>query len=176
MDKMEKEKAPAPENPQKPKKPRKLLLIGGAGLIVLLLIGGVVAYFFLSSSPADSSEDASFTGKIMGMFSGKEKPKETPPAAIHKMDPFLVNLADPGQLRYLKVTLHVETPLKREEYEKRLPQFRDSVLSILSSKQFKDISTPEGKNVLRGEIKEKINQIVAEAKVQNIYFTEFVIQ
>ena len=154
----------------------KLLLIGGAGLVVLLLIGGGIAYFFLSSSPEDTSEEVSFTGKIKGMFSGKEKPKETPPTTIHKMDPFLVNLADPGPLRYLKVTLHVESPMKGEEYEKRLPQLRDSVLSILTSKQFKDISTPEGKNILRGEIKEKINQVLAEAKVQNIYFTEFVIQ
>jgi len=176
MDKTEKDKAPPPAAPEKPKKSVKLLLIGGAGLAVLLLIGGGAAYFFLSSSPADSSEEVSFSGRIMAMFSGKEKTKETPPAVIHKMDPFLVNLADPGQLRYLKVTLHVETPMMREEYEKRLPQLRDSVLSILSSKQLKDISTPEGKNVLRGEIKEKINQILAEAKVQNIYFTEFVIQ
>jgi flagellar FliL protein len=92
------------------------------------------------------------------------------------MDPFLVNLADPGQLRYLKVTLHVETPAKSEEYEKRLPQIRDSVLSTLSSKLFKDILTSEGKNVLREEIKEKMNQVLVETKVRNIYFTEFVIQ
>ena len=163
MDKdVDKGKDAAPENPKKPGKSLKLLFIGAAGLVVLLLIGGVVYFFFLSSSSSDSSE-------------GK-KPKENVASAIHKMDPFLVNLADPGQLRYLKVTLHIETPLKGEEYEKRLPQLRDSVLSVLSSKQFKDISTSDGKNVLREEIKEKMNQLLVETKVQNIYFTEFVIQ
>jgi flagellar FliL protein len=163
MDKdVDKGKDAVPENPKKPAKSFKLLFIGAGGLVVLLLIGGVVYFFFLSSSSSDSSE-------------GK-KPKENIASAIHKMDPFLVNLADPGQLRYLKVTLHIETPLKGEEYEKRLPQLRDSVLSILSSKQFKDISTSDGKNVLREEIKEKMNQLLVEIKVQNIYFTEFVIQ
>jgi flagellar protein FliL len=156
------EKKEKPEDPKKPKRSMKLILIGGAGLGILLLIGGVVYFFFLSSSSPDSAE-----GKI---------PKENVPTAIHKMEPFLVNLADPGQLRYLKVTLHVETPLKGEEYEKRLPQLRDSVLSILSSKFFKDILTSEGKNVLREEIKEKMNQLLVETKVRNIYFTEFVIQ
>ena len=173
---MDKEKASAPENSQKPKKSLKLLLIGGVSLAALLLIGGVVTFFFLSSSPPGSPEKASFMGKIKGMVSGGGKSPETSAAAIHKMDPFLVNLADPGQLRYLKVTLHVETPLAGEEYEKRLPQLRDSVLSILSSKYFKDILTSEGKNVLREEIKEKMNQLLVETKVRNIYFTEFVIQ
>jgi len=163
MDKdVDKGKDAVPENPKKHAKSFKLLFIGAGGLVVLLLIGGVVYFFFLSSSSSDSSE-------------GK-KPKENVASAIHKMDPFLVNLADPGQLRYLKVTLHIETPLKGEEYEKRLPQLRDSVLSVLSSKQFKDISTSDGKNVLREEIKEKMNQLLVETKVQNIYFTEFVIQ
>jgi flagellar protein FliL len=175
---MDKEKTSAPENSPKPKKSLKLMIIAGAGLLVLLLIGGGVAFFLLSSSSSspDSSEGASFTGKIKGIFSGGEKKPETLPIATHKMDPFLVNLADPGQLRYLKVTLHVETPTKAEEYEKKLPQLRDSVLGILSSKQFKDILTSDGKNVLREEIKGAMNQILVEAKVRNIYFTEFVIQ
>ncbi len=176
---MDKEKAPAPESPPKPKKSLKLIIIAGGAVLVLLLIGGVVAFFLLSSSPSDSSDSSeapSLMDKLKGIVSGGKKNPETAPTAIHKMEPFLVNLADPGQLRYLKVTLHVETPQKGEEYEKRLPQLRDSVLSILSSKNFKDILTSEGKNALREEIKEKMNQLLVEMKVRNIYFTEFVIQ
>jgi flagellar FliL protein len=36
--------------------------------------------------------------------------------------------------------------------------------------------TSEGKNALREEIKEKMNHLLTETKVRNIYFTEFVIQ
>ena len=115
-------------------------------------------------------------GKVKGMFSGGKNAAKTPSAAVHKMEPFLVNLADPGQLRYLKVTLHVEIQQKGEEFEKRLPQSRDSVLTVLSGKNSRDLMTSEGKNALREEIKEKMNQLLMETKVRNIYFTEFVIQ
>ena len=114
--------------------------------------------------------------KMKGMVSGWKKPGGANSPAFYKMEPFLVNLADPGRLRYLKVTLHVETNQKGEEFQKRLPQSRDSVLTLLSSKKSRDLMTSEGKNDLREEIKEKMNQLLVESKVRNIYFTEFVIQ
>jgi len=85
---------------------------------------------------------------------------------------------DPGQLRYLKITLHVETNQEKvnEEYEKRLPQLRDAILIILSGKNYKDIIDSEGKTSLREEIKTRMNQLLVGLKVQNIYFTEFVVQ
>jgi len=173
---MDKDKTENPEKKSKPKKSLKLIIIAGGGLLALLLVGGGAAYFLLSSPAPDSPEKASLLDKAKSLFPGGKKSPDSPATAIHKMEPFLVNLADPGQLRYLKVTLHVETPLKAEEYEKKLPQLRDSVLSILSSKLFKDILTSEGKNALREEIKGRMNQVLAEVKVQNVYFTEFVIQ
>lgn len=114
--------------------------------------------------------------KLKGVVSGGKKTGGSASVAVHKMEPFLVNLADPGQLRYLKVTLQVETQQRGEEFGKRLPQSRDSVLTILSSKNSKDIMTSEGKNALREEIREKLNHLLMETKVRNIYFTEFVIQ
>jgi len=157
------------EEEKKPQKSFKLFVIGGSILLVLVL-GGVAAFFFLFSSSGDSS--------LMGKEerAGGKKPPKTAQGVIHKMDPFIVNLADSGQLRYLKATLHVETLPKGEEFDRRLPQLRDSVLTVLSSKSYRDIMTSEGKNVLREEIKGKMNQALAESKVENIYFTEFVIQ
>lgn len=142
-------------------------------MLVLLLLGaGIVSFVFSSFSSGDSP----FMGKLKGMVSGWKKPAGTASVAVYKMEPFLVNLADPGQLRYLKVTFHVETHQNREEFEKRLPQSRDSVLTVLSSKNSRDLMTSEGKNALREEIKEKMNHLLTETKVRNIYFTEFVIQ
>jgi len=141
-------------------------------LILLFLGGGLVSFVFSSFSSGDSP----FMEKVKGMVSEWMKPGRANSVAFYKMEPFLVNLADPGRLRYLKVTLHVETNQKGEEFQKRLPQSRDSVLTILSSKNSRDIMTSEGKNALREEIKEKMNKILTETKVRNIYFTEFVIQ
>ena len=94
------------------------------------------------------------------------------------MEPFLVNLADTRELRYLKTTLHVESNQEKlnEEYEKRLPQLRDAILTILSSKSYNEVINSEGKTALREEIKGKMNQLLVSVKVHNIYFTEFVVQ
>jgi flagellar FliL protein len=170
---MDKQNASDSGNPKKPLKSFKIFLIAGAGLLVLLVLGGGIVFFGLSSF---SSGDSSLMEKLKGVVSGGEKTGGSASIAVHKMEPFLVNLADPGQLRYLKVTLHVETQQRGEEFEKRLPQSRDAVLSILSSKNSKELMTSEGKNALREEIKEKMNHLLTETKIRNIYFTEFVIQ
>jgi flagellar FliL protein len=117
-------------------------------------------------------------GTIKNLGAGEKKSPSTGQGYIYKMEPFLVNLMDPGQLRYLKITLHVETNQEKveEEYEKRLPQLRDAILTILSSKNYNDIMNSEGKNALREEIKGRMNQLLVRVKVQNIYFTEFVVQ
>ncbi len=53
---------------------------------------------------------------------------------------------------------------------------RDAILTLLSTKHYRDIATAEGKTALRQEIKEKVNQLLVNLKAKNIFFTEFVIQ
>jgi flagellar FliL protein len=94
------------------------------------------------------------------------------------MEPFLVNLADPDQGRYLKVKIVIESTEKKpdEEYQQRLPELRDSVLTVLSTKRYQDIFDSEGKKKLKEEIISKLNQLVSHFRVKTIYFTEFVVQ
>ncbi len=162
-------------SPEKTKKSLKIVIIITSALILLLGAAGGAWVLFFSSS---SGEEGSVLGKIKGLWAGGKKKPGITHGSMHKMEPFLVNLADPGQLRYLKVTLHVESNQEKvsEEYEKRVPQLRDAILIILSGKCYKDIMNPEGKTVLREEIKGKLNQLLITFKVQNIYFTEFVVQ
>jgi flagellar FliL protein len=63
-----------------------------------------------------------------------------------------------------------------EEINKRLPQVRDSILTLLSSKSNDDINTLEGKYQLRAEILTSVNQYLKTGKIKNIYFTDFIIQ
>ena len=58
----------------------------------------------------------------------------------------------------------------------RLSQVRDSILMILPSRQFGDISSMEGKIALRDEIMAKLNGLFNKKMVTNIFFTEFVVQ
>ncbi len=161
--------------PEKPPKSFKLLII--VGVLAAVLVSGVAVVWYVFLAPR-SSEESSVVGKIKNLWGSEKKSPGAGQGHIYKMEPFLVNLMDPGQLRYLKITLHVESNQEKadEEYEKRLPQLRDAILIILSSKNYKDIMESEGKTSLREEIKTRMNQLLVGPKVQNIYFTEFVVQ
>ncbi len=97
---------------------------------------------------------------------------------IYKTEGFLVNLADVDRPKYLKLKINIESNESKpnEEYEKRMPQLRDAVLTIISNKRQKDIFDSEGKQKLREEMITQLNQLLQGFKVQTIYFTEFMIQ
>lgn len=103
---------------------------------------------------------------------------EQPLGPICPLETFIVNLADKGGNRYLRVTMDLElaNPELQSEITKRMPQIRDSILMILPSKRFDDISSVEGKTELRDEILEKLNSLLTMGKITNIFFKEFVVQ
>ena len=72
--------------------------------------------------------------------------------------------------------LELGDPELEDEINKRMPQVRDSILMILPSKRFEDISTIQGKTALRDQILETINGFLGQGKITNIFFKEFVVQ
>jgi len=97
---------------------------------------------------------------------------------VYSMETFLVNLNEPQGKRYLKakVTLELDTEKVQVEIEKRLPQIRDAVLTMLSSKAYGDISDLTGKYQLRAEVISMINSYLKTGRIANVYFTEFIVQ
>jgi flagellar FliL protein len=57
-----------------------------------------------------------------------------------------------------------------------MPKVKDTLLLLLSSKSFEDISSMDRKIELKNQIVERLNQILGRGKVRNVYFTEFVVQ
>ncbi len=98
--------------------------------------------------------------------------------AMFPLDTFIVNLADEERKRYLRVTMQIE--LKEGEpveiLEQRLVQVRDIILMILPTKRFQEIRSVNGKTVLRQEIMTRLNDLLKKEVINNIYFTEFVVQ
>ncbi|MCB0191859.1 MAG: flagellar basal body-associated FliL family protein [Anaerolineae bacterium] len=125
----------------------------------------------------------------VGYFEGRQ-----PLGIMYALDPKVVNLAEPGGLRYLKATITLELwPLEdfssfeeeerttaEEEFletiDDRRPKIDDIITSLLSSKTFNDIATIEGKEQLKEELATAINDSLGYQGVVNIYFTDFVIQ
>ncbi|MBW2609918.1 MAG: flagellar basal body-associated FliL family protein [Deltaproteobacteria bacterium] len=97
---------------------------------------------------------------------------------IYSLDNFIVNLVGDRGKNYLKTQLALEMDnLKtKEEIDKQLPKFRDSILTLLSSKSNDDIKSMEGKFQLRAEIISMLNQHLRLGKIVNVYFTEFIVQ
>jgi flagellar FliL protein len=103
---------------------------------------------------------------------------------VYRLDTLIVNLADQGGKRYLRVTMELELKANEEidnsevieEIEQRLPQLRDTMLMVLPTKQYADISTTPGKIALRDEIIAKLNPFLKKGQIDKLYFTEFVVQ
>jgi flagellar FliL protein len=152
------------------KKSKKVFLFGG--LAVFLLIaggGGFWAYrHFLGNKES---------GGAKGM-SAKEA-QHAKVKGILGLEPFLVNLADTDEVRFLKATfqLGMEEELKEESKESaETAAIRDSIISLLSSKTAEQILTAQGKEKLREEIRSRVNSIASENRVVEVYIVDFVVQ
>jgi flagellar FliL protein len=124
----------------------KLILIG----VVLLAVlggGGAAAWFLLGGKSQDKAESAA-----------DQKPKPRAPPVFVKLEPFVVNLADRG--RYLQVGLELRVPDARaaEQIKVFLPEIRNGVLMVLSGRRAEEISSAEGKERLRADIRRVANK------------------
>ena len=153
-----------PAESVKPKRSlKKILILAFVGLF--LAGGGLVAYILLTDDPP----------------AGKEA-QASQPAPKHgvtmPLEPFLVNLSDKESRRYLKlkIELEVDSEGTAKELEKSLPRIRDALILLLSSKTYLDLSSFEGKQQLKQEIKKRVTALPGGNKVSDVFFTEFVAQ
>ena len=70
----------------------------------------------------------------------------------------------------------VEAAAVPEEWSARLPQIRDLLLTLFTSKTFAEVRTPQGKAVLRDEIINRVNRALHKDEAKAVYFTEFIVQ
>lgn len=150
----------------------KLIFLVVAVLMVLT-IGLTAGFFMMWNKLSDLNVQAN-----MAATSADGKVQAAALGPLYSLDTFIVNLADAGRSRYLRVTMDLELAESTAagELAERLPQVRDSILMILPSKQFEDVASMEGKIALRDEIMAKLNTLFAKNLVTNIFFTEFVVQ
>ena len=152
---------------------KMLILFVGVLMVLMLGMGGGLFLMWNKLSAISLQANAN-----AGVQPGQGGTVEQPLGPIYSLETFIVNLADKGGNRYLRVTIDLElgNPELEVEVVKRLPQVRDSILMILPSKRFDDISTVDGKIALRDEILETLNGFLTQGQITKIYFKEFVVQ
>jgi flagellar protein FliL len=97
-----------------------------------------------------------------------------------ELDEFLVNLADPGNDHFMKVTIDLEVTKKSgkttETMKDDVPRVRDAVLTAMGGKLRDDVSTNAGRDKLKADIKSRVNAALGDPIVMNVYFANFVTQ
>lgn len=94
------------------------------------------------------------------------------------LDPFVVNLDEPGQSRYLKLTIQLELIKGEAEgaIEKSKQLIRDAILSHLSGLKLADTLGTAAKDTLRTQLMTMLEKMVGPNKVRRMFFQEFVVQ
>jgi flagellar protein FliL len=169
------------------KKKKLILIVGLAVALIAISVGGtVIALKMLSPAPASTDEKT-------------EAVEETSlaPAIYFDMAPnFTINFNVNGRQRYLQaaITLLHRDPALNELLKLHMPAIRNGLVMLLSSKNFEELQTNEGKEKLKTEALEIINnQLKKEQEalidpseddedkkpvsiVEQVLFTNFVMQ
>ncbi len=171
-DKASKEAAPAGV-PITPTGSKSYLLIALVVLNMAVVLG--VGFMLLKNSQKPTST-------IEQVIEGATKDDKTELAAtedvgkVIPLETFIVNLAGSKGRKVLKVNMELEVKGSDviQEIDNRKAQIRDFIIIILSSKTYDEVSTKEGKDLLRNEIKDQINSFLSKGKIMNVYFTELI--
>ena len=151
---------------------KKLLLLG---LLAVLIVGGGAGFFLMSGGEDEKK------AKAQEEHAEAETEAEPAPGVVGPvidLEPFVLNLADRDQLRYLKVSIKLQLDRAQEEtdFNDKLPAIRDALLVLLTSKASRSLRTVDGKMLVRDEIGGRVNTIMKKGKIQQVFFTEFIIQ
>ncbi len=95
---------------------------------------------------------------------------------VTHLDEFTINLSEDRRFVRVTIALEVNDSDVVEEIETRKPQIRDVIISIIRAKKYDDIKDEDGSRVLRGDIRDQINNKLSEGEVTNVFFTEFMVQ
>ncbi len=137
-----------------------VVLLGMVGLVTLLDVG------------CNKGQGAEAAGK------DSKNPKIV---AVMHLEPFVVNLADSEDNRFLRVgiDLGLESPVPAKEgKEGAVPtaRIRDCVLGVLTTWHSDALLAPEGKQKLKDELVKSLQARVPELAVGEVYFTDFLVQ
>lgn len=153
------------------------ILLVALAVINMLVVAGVG--FMLFKGKQKEASEPKIEHVIKGEHEAQEKEAHEEKAFIGKVVPletFIVNLSGSKGRRIAKVNMELELQGEQVQVEidKRKAQIRDIIIIILSSKTYDEVSTREGKDGLKNEVKDTLNAFLTKGKILNVYFTEFI--
>lgn len=168
---------PTAEKPVEAKGQKPILFIILSIVNMLVVAGvGVMLYLGKKKETAQPTIEDVIEGEHQAQ-AHDEKQEESFIGTMIPMETFLVNLAGSrgGKLAKVNMELEVDGAKVQEEIEKRKPQIRDIIITLLSSKTYEQVSTKEGKEALREDVRDTVNSFLTKGKIKKIFFTEFIV-
>ena len=152
-----------------------LLIAALSSTFIALTVAGGAAYWAVRSS------------KLTSAAAQTANKAETPVAShLVALEPMVVNLADTGGHSYLRaaVTLRMqdEPAAKKEKSEADksaktdTADLRDTILAVLSVETPEALLSADGREALKSRLKQKLSQRNSDARVLDVYFTDFLVQ
>jgi flagellar basal body-associated protein FliL len=94
------------------------------------------------------------------------------------LETFVLNLAGPDQRSYLRVgiDLGLGRELGKGENAPPVAPVRDTILSVLAQSRVDDLLDEKGKTKLKADLLHALQQRLPGLAVEEVYFTEFLIQ
>jgi len=159
-------------------KAQKPILFIILSIVNMLVVAGVGAMLYVNKKK--ETAQPTIEDVIEGEHQAQRKDEEHEEAFIGvlvPMETFLVNLAGSrgGKLAKINMELELDGTKVQEELEKRKPQIRDIIITLLSSKNYEQVSSKEGKDALREEIRDTVNSFLTKGRIKHVYFTEFIL-
>jgi flagellar FliL protein len=160
------------------------MLALGALALVVVSAGIPTAYFVFAAKKAPVTEELasdsageSESGLVAEGADDEEQlsDDEERLGAILPLETFLINL-DGGSYLRTQVQLEfvgavVPTPFVRNQVV-----VRDGLIALMSRKKAEELGSSKGRENLKTEIRELINEVLKREEIKRVFFTQFVIQ
>lgn len=162
-----KEKVKEPKVPKAEGSKGNVLKIVIIVFLSIILVGGSAFGGYMIASKKASSKD--------NVKSDKGERKEL---LVYALENFTVNLADEGGKRYAKVKVSLgyeENSKLAEELAANKDIVSDSIISVLRSKKSTEIDSSHEK-LVKDAIKEKVNSVLLNGQIEEVYFVEILVQ
>ncbi|HOJ50709.1 MAG TPA: flagellar basal body-associated FliL family protein [Spirochaetota bacterium] len=159
------------EGPKLSSKLVKMLMLVAAfivGIIIMIIVSNIV-----------------YNIKTKGETAVQEKiwapgvtPKKEPFQTLH-LDPFRLNLNDPTganpvfiqleiALAYESNNIKLQTELLNRKFE-----IRDTIITLISSKTYEDLNTPDKIQSFKKEIQRQVNSLLINGLIEDVYIIDF---
>jgi len=160
------------------KKSSKMMIIIIA-LVVLVAAGGG-AYYFMFMGGESTVEEGEEAKEVEA--EPEEEDVDTELTYFEMAKPFVVNFPKRSGISLLQVSiaLSVEGITTAELLKKNEPMIRNNLLMLISGQDPQELKTVEGKEklveLIHKEVDKVMKKIGSKNKVQDVFFTSFVMQ